>query len=211
MISQSNTPGMPAIPGTKTEIKSMQLVLDKHNISYTAMEDQEATLEAVLVGLKSNASVHLACHAIQDTREPLRSGFYLHDGRLELAEIMKKPLPRAQLAFLSACQTSAGDESLSEEAVHLAAGMLAAGYRGVVATMWSIQDKYGPIVAKDFYDSLLSGALGEEGEDAGRGDDGLDSTGGARSLHFATKRLRNSLGTSEASFLAWVPYVHIGF
>jgi len=211
MISQSNTPDMPAIPGTKTEIKAMQLVLDKHQISYTTMEDQEATLEAVLAGLKSNASVHLACHAIQDTREPLRSGFYLHDGRLELAEIMKTPLPRAQLAFLSACQTSAGDESLSEEAVHLAAGMLTAGYRGVVATMWSIQDKYGPVVAKDFYDSLLSGELGEGAEDAGRDDDGFDSTGGARSLHFATKRLRNLLGTSEASFLAWVPYVHIGF
>ena len=70
----------------------------------------------------------------------------------------------------------------------------------------------GPLSRKiSTYDSLWSGALSEEGEDAGRGDDGLDSTGGARSLHFATKRLRNSLGTWEASFLAWVPYVHIGF
>ena len=211
MISQSNTPDMPAIPATKTEIKSVQLLLDKHKISYIAMEDEEATLAAVLVGLKSNASVHLACHAIQDTREPLRSGFYLHDGRLELAEIMKKPLQRAQLAFLSACQTSAGNERLSEEAVHLAAGMLAAGYRGVVATMWSIQDKYGPVVAKDFYDSLMSGGLGEKDGDGGHGDNSIDSTGSARSLHFATTRLRDSLGTSEASFLAWVPYVHIGF
>ena len=200
---------MPKIPATKTEIKSVQLVLDKYKISYTAIEDEGATLEAVLNGLKSNASVHLACHAIQDTSEPLRSGFYLHDGRLELAEIMKKSLPKAQLAFLSTCQTSTGNERLSEEAVHLAAGMLAAGYRGVVATMWSIQDKYGPVVAKDFYDSLLSGALGKEGEDAGR--DGLDSTGGAHSLHVAIKHLRDSLGTSEVSFLAWVPYVYIGF
>ena len=50
---------------------------------------------------------------------------------------MKKRLPKVQLAFLSACQTSVGDKSLSEEAVHLAAGMLAVGYRGVIATMWS--------------------------------------------------------------------------
>lgn len=64
---------------------------------------------------------------------------------------MKKRLPKVQLAFLSACQTSVGDESLSEEAVHLAAGMLAVGYRGVIATMWSFQDKYGPVVAKYFY------------------------------------------------------------
>ena len=46
----------------------------------------------------------------------------------------------ADLALLSACQTSAGDEKLSEEVIHLAAGMLAAGYRGAVATMWSIRD-----------------------------------------------------------------------
>ena len=105
----------------------------------------------------------------------------------------------------------AGNERLSEEAVHLATGMLAAGYRGVVATMWSIQDKYGPVVAKYFYDSLLSRDLGKESKDAGHGDDGLDSTGGARSLHVAIKRLRDSLGTSEASFRAWVPYVRIAF
>jgi len=80
------------------------------------MEDQEATLEAVLIGLKSNAISLAMLSRIQ--REPLRR-FCLHGGRLELAEIMKKPLPRAQLAFLSACQTSAGNESLSEEAVHL--------------------------------------------------------------------------------------------
>lgn len=36
-----------------------------------------------------------------------------------------------------------GDEKLSDEVVHLAAGISAAGYRGVVATMWSISDVYG--------------------------------------------------------------------
>jgi len=136
VISQSNTPNMPAIPATKTEVESIQTVLNKYKIAYTTVEGDGATLETVLAGLNSKAFVHLACHAIQDARQPLCSGFYLHDGRLELAEIMQNPLPSAQLAFLSACQTSAGDESLSEEAVHLAAGMMVAGYQGVVATMW---------------------------------------------------------------------------
>ena len=45
------------------------------------------------------------------------------------------------LAFLSVNKTSIGDEQLSEEAVHLAAGMLAAGYHGVVAAMSSIRDQ----------------------------------------------------------------------
>lgn len=91
------------------------------------MEDEEATLKAVLVGLKFNASVNLACHAILDTREPLCSGLYLDSSRLELPEIIKKPLPRAQLAFLTACHMSAGNESLSEKAIQL---VLAAGVSG---------------------------------------------------------------------------------
>jgi hypothetical protein len=45
----------------------------------------------------------------------------LHDGGLELSEIIKMKLVGADLAYLSACQTSTGDEKLSEEAVHLAA------------------------------------------------------------------------------------------
>jgi CHAT domain-containing protein len=91
------------------------------------MEDEGAMPEAVLVGLKFDASINLACHAILDTREPLRSGLYLDNDRLELPEIMKKSLPRAQLAFLTACQMSADNESLSEKAIQLA---LAAGVSG---------------------------------------------------------------------------------
>lgn len=72
--------------------------------------------------------VHFACHAIQDPQDPLKSCFHLHDGWLELLEIMKQRLKNTDHAFLSACQTSTGYKNLPEEAVHLAAGMLAAGY-----------------------------------------------------------------------------------
>ena len=113
-----------------------------------------------------------------------------------------KKLVGADLAFLSACQTSTGDEKLSEEAVHLAAGMLAAGYRGVVATMWSINDRYAPGVSEDFYANLINGA-----ED-------LNSENVACALHHATLKLRQRLADLkldlESSLLVWVPYVHFG-
>jgi len=64
---------------------------------------------------------------------------------------MKQKFAVRELAFLSACQTSAGKEKFSQEAVHLAGGMLAAGYRSVVASMWLIEGQFGPIVAKIFY------------------------------------------------------------
>jgi len=78
--------------------------------------------------MESHGSIHLACHATQNLESPLKSGFYLHDGCLELSEIMRQKFSVRELAFLSACQMSTGAEKLSEEAVHLAAGMLAAGY-----------------------------------------------------------------------------------
>jgi len=102
------------------------------------MEGEVATISRVKLEMASHPSIHFACQASQDVKNPLMSGFYLYDGRLELSEIMKQNITNCELAFLSACQTSTGDEKLSDEAVHLAAAMLAVGYRSVVATMWPI-------------------------------------------------------------------------
>jgi len=162
------------------------------------LEAEAATVSRVKQEMALRSSIHLACHASQDVRRPLNSGFYLHDGRLELADIMKLKIARSELAFLSACQTSTGDEKLSEEAVHLAAGMLAVGYRGVVATMWSIKDKYGPVVAESFYQYLM-----DRGSTPGRLE--LDTANPARSLHHAIQCIREQVGDKEQGLLTWVP------
>lgn len=65
----------------------------------------------------------------------LRSSLILEDGELNISQIMGQPLPHASLTFLSACDTAVGDEDLTDDAIHLAATMLFAGFRGVVATM----------------------------------------------------------------------------
>ncbi|KAJ7703440.1 hypothetical protein B0H14DRAFT_2230098, partial [Mycena olivaceomarginata] len=56
--------------------------------------------------------------------------------QLTLSRIIQLNLPHAVFAYLSACQTATGEQKLQEESVHLAAGILLAGYRGVIATMW---------------------------------------------------------------------------
>ncbi|CAG8729262.1 4792_t:CDS:2, partial [Acaulospora colombiana] len=115
-------------------------------------------------------------------------------GHLTLEEIIKLRLPTAEFAFLSACQTTAGDEKLSEEAVHIAGAMLLAGYRGVVATMWSIRDDLAPEVADAFYAYLT-----REGKRP-------DNRKAAEALHFAMKQLRERPGVS---LLDWLPFVHL--
>jgi len=167
------------------------------------IEGESASISQVKLEMESHGWIHFACHANQSLENPLKSGFYLHDGRLELLDIMKQKFAVRELAFLSACQTSTGDEKLSEEAVHLAAGMLAAGYRSVVATMWSIKDQFGPVVAETFYEDLM-----ERGQISGQ--PGINSRHTARALHHAIQGIRMTLGDTEKALLTWVPYVHFG-
>lgn len=204
IISQSNTPGQKPIPCAADEGRKVSSQLGKRGISHITLDNEKGTTDGVLRAMEAFSCIHLACHASQHITNPLKSSIYLHDGQLDLSEVMKKNFTHSDFAFLSACQTSAGDENLPEEAVHLASGMLAAGYRSVVGTMWSILDKHGPDLAEFFYESLLDGVTGEGHR--------VDGAGAARALHNATSQFRENLKISDSpdSLLAWVPYIHIG-
>ena len=204
MISQPATPNLSPIPGTTKEVLAIEQLFKNHNVKVLCLEGEAATVNQGITNMGTHSCIHFACHAHQDTQEPLKSKFMLHDGGLELSEIIKKQLVGADLAYLSACQTSTGDEKLSEEAVHLAAGMLAAGYRGVIATMWSISDEHGPQVAEDFYARLISQNLGLKRLS---GSLSIDDSDAACALHYSTQKLRKQLGDSA---LDWIPYVHFG-
>lgn len=159
------------------------------------LDDKQATIESVLDAMDRHSWVHFACHGIQHPDDPVKSAFALHDGNLELSRLMRKPLKNAQLAVLSACQTAMGDVTLPQETVNLAAGMLAAGYRGVIGTMWSIRDADAPILAKALYSNLL--------QNSARG-----KVEAAYALHDAVASLRQEIGEEE--FHRWVPFVHYG-
>lgn len=164
-------------------------------IPYKELKNGEATPKAVLDTMTEYNSVHLACHGRQNPELPAKSCFRLHDGDLTLEEITKRSLKNKGLAFLSACETATGDEGMPDEAVHLAAGMLVAGYPSVIATMWSITDADAPSIANHVYNELLK-------------DGKLDDGRVARALQAAVGDLRKEIG--EERFYRWVPYVHLG-
>ncbi|CCO31301.1 hypothetical protein BN14_05340 [Rhizoctonia solani AG-1 IB] len=157
--------------------------------------DSQATTVAVLNAMEQHDWVHLACHAHQSVADATESGFFLHDGTLDLASINQRSFGSKGLAFLSACQTATGDEKLPDEAIHLASGMLMAGYRSVIATMWSVHDDDAPFVADKVYAELM------KDRKIGNGEAG-------RALHNAVSMLREDVGEKE--FGRWVPYIHIG-
>ena len=95
-----------------------------------------ATVNKVVSHLSAASIAHFACHGEQNKENPLESSLILEDGRLKISRIMHGSTPNASLAFLCACETAMGDEELPDEAMHLGATLLFAGFRGAVATMW---------------------------------------------------------------------------
>ncbi|QRV89143.1 CHAT domain protein [Ceratobasidium sp. AG-Ba] len=181
-VGQQASPGQNALPNTVEELKAIR----KYSaaVSYCEVEGSMATTAATLTAMEESSWVHLACHANQDRSNPSQSAFHLHDGPLTLEAIARRQFKNKGLAFLSACQTATGDETLPDEATHLAAGMLIAGYPSVIGTIWSIEDEDAPVVAEAVYSELLK-------------DGKMDHTRSARALHKAVKVLREKYTTTQ--------------
>lgn len=62
----------------------------------------------------------------------------MKDRMLTVANLMALRLSDAFLAFLSACETAKGDSKQPDQAIHLAATMLFAGFKSVIGTMWYV-------------------------------------------------------------------------
>ncbi|KAL5639610.1 hypothetical protein ACGC1H_006278 [Rhizoctonia solani] len=193
-IGQASTPGHSSLPGTVQELAYVKSHTHT-KAKYSQLTDSQATTTAVLDAMEQHDWVHLACHAHQNVDDPTKSGFYLHDGTLDISAINQRSFKNKGLAFLSACETATGDEKLPDEAIHLASGMLMAGYPSVIATMWSVVDDDAPFVADKVYAQLM------KDRNIGNGEAG-------RALHFAVAGLREKVGEKE--FGRWVPYIHIG-
>ncbi|KAJ3565505.1 hypothetical protein NP233_g7592 [Leucocoprinus birnbaumii] len=183
-----------ALPSVTREIQILSnLVEGNAGIVLNELEDNEARIDAVLSAIKSSCLVHLACHGAQDRQEPLNSHLVPADGNLQLRKTMMEDLKSAKFAFLSACQTATGESSLSNESVHLAGGFVAAGFKGVVGTLWRIADEDAPWVVKEVY-----GAMKIDG--------GLDIALAAEGLYRAVKSMRKSGVPAHR----WVPFIHVG-
>ncbi|KAF8752358.1 TPR-like protein [Rhizoctonia solani] len=163
-VGQKATPihGLDELPGTSKELAYIKEHTKRIGyVGFSESAGDEATIKGVLDAMDKHDWVHLACHAYQSAEDPSESGFLLHDGILNLASINLRSFKNKGLAFLSACQTATGDARLPDEAIHLASGMLMAGYTSVIGTMWSVKDIDAPLVAEKVYAKLLKeGKLG---------------------------------------------------
>ncbi|KAJ7940149.1 CHAT domain-containing protein, partial [Mycena leptocephala] len=180
------------LKGVEEEVERLTTIIKQPDVE--CLKGLQATVDAVMPLLQNCPWVHLACHGTQDLVNPTKSCLLLYEGELELETILQMPLPKAQFVFLAACQTAMGDAVLVNESFHLGGGFLAAGFRGAVGTLWSINDADGPLVADSFYSHLLQGGHQPQASDA------------AGALHQAMKKLKER----GVPYERWVPFIHMG-
>lgn len=153
IVGQPDTPGENPLPQVVDEVQAIQ----KQAPHASVLLKSEGTREAVLSGIRANAWVHLACHGHYDTKQPFHSSFSMHNGRITLLELIGRDLPHAELAFLSACHSARASDTLPDEALHPAAGMMFAGFKSVIGTMWAFDDGVGSALAGRFYELMTEG------------------------------------------------------
>ncbi|KAJ7813569.1 CHAT domain-containing protein, partial [Mycena leptocephala] len=211
-VIEPNAPHCIPLPGARAELnKVAEQVPDQWLTSLV-----NTTVETARIHLQDSSIVHFACHGVQDLQDPLNSGLILIDGRLKVSEIMRRPesdhtldaKKSMSLAFLSACETAKGDNKVPDEAMHLAATLLFAGFRGVVATMWRVDristmdDRDGPKIADTFYEHLFKNCDPHSNPPVLP-----DLKQAAKALHLAVAKLREE---PNIPFRRWVPFVHYG-
>ncbi|KAJ7688601.1 CHAT domain-containing protein [Mycena rosella] len=180
------------LPSVAREIATILSVIGKDNVH--SLLGEQATVQAVTSQLQDCSWLHLACHGRQNLADPPKSCLQLYGGNLELETILRMPLPKAELVFLAACQTAMGDAELVNESFHLAGGFIAAGFRGAIATAWSMCDSDGPLVAEAVYTHLFRNGQIPAATDA------------AEALQIAVRNMRDS----GIPYERWVPFIHLG-
>ena len=199
MIEQPITPKLLFI-GQPNELPKVQEEID-HVRQLGEFVDvvvgTDASRDTVLHGLQHHSWAHFACHGhLGDKSQPFQASFELDGGsRLTLLDLIQARLPNAELAFLSACHSAAGDVSTPDERIHLASALQFCGFRSVVGTLWEMEDEDGPIISRDFYKYMF--------RELGNRADFRDS---AEALNLAIRAMRRNRVPLER----WIMFVHIG-
>jgi tetratricopeptide (TPR) repeat protein len=127
----------------------------------TVLAGTHATHAAVLSAMPEHEVVHFACHGRANQISPLDSSLLLADSiPLTLRDILRLRLTDrtpARLAVLSACKTSVIGLSAPGEVIGLPAGLLEAGWAGVVASQWRVSDLSAALLMIRFYATWMSG------------------------------------------------------
>ncbi len=185
-----------SLPGAREEAAAIQRIAGAERARI--LVGPEATRIGLSAGLDSAEILHIAAHAWADDRSPLFSGIQLAggpgtSGRLEAHEVLRLDL-RFKLVVLSGCETACGPLRRGEGLDSLARSFLLAGARGVVASLWRVDDSASKLMER-FYAGLRDGLLPAEA---------------LRAAKLALLRQLEGKGFCYALPYFWAPFVLMG-
>jgi tetratricopeptide (TPR) repeat protein len=99
--------------------------------------------------------IHIAAHGFFRRDNPMFSGLRLGDSFLTLYDLYHLKLP-AELVTLSGCSTGLNVIAAGDELIGLARGLLSAGARRLLLTLWDVNDSSTADFMKAFYRRLVS-------------------------------------------------------
>ncbi len=143
-----------SLPHSATEARFIAGLFPKGK----ALVGDEATEEVVRAHLKQDYPVlHFATHGYLSESAPLLSSILLAKGEaLSLYELMGMQLD-ADLVVLSACRTALGEVTGGDDVLGLTRGLLAAGAKAAVVSLWPVDDASTSLLMREFYRRLDDG------------------------------------------------------
>jgi CHAT domain-containing protein len=155
---------LPRLLEARREAKAIAALAPDSRI---ALDFAASRAAAVSPDLAEFRIVHFATHGVVDDLHPELSGIVLsmyddrrrpQDGFLRLHDIANLSLP-VDLVVLSACNTALGKEVKGEGLIGLVRGFMYAGSRGVLATLWRVDDEATSELMTVFYKGIFKAGL----------------------------------------------------
>ncbi len=141
----------PLIPSAVAEARTVA----EHLPGVKVRVGTDATVEALQEAVRSDL-LHMACHGLFRSDNPMFSALKLHDGWLMAADAMSLDLPGA-LVTLSACESGRGEVIGGDEVLGLTRAFLGAGAATLVVSLWLVQDETTADLMGDWYGRLSDG------------------------------------------------------
>jgi len=159
-----------SLPGARQEVARIASLYSPEAL---VLEGKLATPDALAAAVRGRDVLHLAAHAITNSKQPERSALVLAPpdrepsaGDLVAAKIEHLPLAGTRLVVLASCGGASGASAAGEGTLSLTRSFLAAGTPTVVAGLWRIDDRLAADLFVQFHERLR---MGEDAVSALRG------------------------------------------
>jgi CHAT domain-containing protein len=153
--------GLARLPFTRLEARAIETLAGASG--RVALDFDASRANALGEQMASYRIVHFATHGLLNASRPELSGIVLslvdrdgrpQDGFLTSLDTFNLRLD-ADLVVLSGCRTALGKDVRSEGLVGLTRGLMYAGARGVLASLWPVDDAATAELMRAFYAGLL--------------------------------------------------------